>query len=37
MEKYSFAGFEYCGLSNLGDNIQSIATECLLLEKIGIV
>ena len=30
METSVFAGFEYRGLSNLGDNIQSIATERLL-------
>lgn len=34
MKKYSFAGFEYRGLNNLGDNIQSIATERLFPEKV---
>lgn len=34
MKRDCFAGFEYRGLNNLGDNIQSIATERLLPEKI---
>ena len=34
MKRDRFAGFEYHRLNNLGDNIQSIATERLLPEKV---